>query len=243
MEGTLAESKHSTGRWRLRVRGGTGLDAAAPHARLRRRLLALVAPLIERQDEERPFFGILHELLDRHPGLTLGRLLDEAGEQVWGLTVLFLALLTFLPGVANLLSLATLVVGLQMLWGSPHPWLPALLQGQVLHHGRTKNLLAAIERRLAWLLRRRTSRRKPSLRFAGFLVAWSAFLASLPLLLPFANVLPAIALILLGAALLEEWPLLAWLGAACSLGTTIYFAFSIQQIVHWTLSFWRALAG
>lgn len=237
----MVESKHSTGRWRLRVKGGSTLGLPARHAWLRRRLLALLAPLVQRQGEERPFFGFLHQLLDRHPDLTLGRLLDEAGEQVWGLTILFLALLTFLPGVANVLSLATLWVGLQMLWGSPHPWLPSLLQGQVIHHGRTKDLLAAIERRLAWLLRRRTTRRKPSLRFAGFLVAWTAFLAALPLLLPFANVLPAIALILLGAALLEEWPLLAWIGAACSLGATVYFAFSIQQIIHWTLSLWRAL--
>ena len=200
-----------------------------------------MAPLVERQAKERPFFGFLHELLDGQPRLTLGRILDEAGEQAWGLTIFFLALLTFIPGVANVLSLATLWVGFQMMWGSPHPWLPQRLQGQEIHHGRTKELLAAVERRLAWLLQKRTTRRKPSLRFAGFLVAWTAFLAALPLLLPFANVLPAIALILLGVSLLEEWPFMAWLGALCSLGTTIYFAFSIQQIIHWTASLWRLL--
>jgi hypothetical protein len=209
------------------------------HSWLRRRLLEFVAPLVQRQGAERPFFGFLHDLLDHHPHLTLGHLLDEAGEQVWGLSVFFLALLTFIPGVANVLSLATLVVGLQMLWGAPHPWLPARLRGQEIHHGRTKDLLATIERRLSWLLQKRTTRRKPSLRFAGFLVAWTAFLAALPLLLPFANALPAFALILLGVALLEEWPFLAWVGAAFSLGITIYFAFSIQQIIHWTLSLWR----
>lgn len=228
----MGEAKHSTGRWRLRLRSGRALGPG-------RRWLRLVAPLVERQGEERPFFGFLHELLDRHPHLTLGRLLDEAGEQVWGLTVLFLALLTFIPGVANVLSLATLVVGLQMMWGAPHPWLPAVVQGQEIHRGRTKELLAAIERRLGWLLQQRSARRRPSLRFAGFLVAWTALLAALPLILPFANVLPAVALILLGVALLEEWPLLAWIGAAGSLGITVYFAFSIQQLVHWTLSLWR----
>lgn len=221
------------------MRAKSTFGSPGAHSRLRRRLLEFLAPLVERQGVERPFFGFLHELLDRHEHLTLGRILDEAGEQVWGLSVFFLALLTFIPGVANVLSLATLVVGLQMLWGAPHPWLPKRLQDQEIHHGRTKDLLAAIERRLAWLLRQRTTRRKPSLRFAGFLVAWTAFLAALPLLLPFANVLPAVALILLGVALLEEWPFLAWVGAACSLGITIYFAFSLQQIIHWTLSLWR----
>lgn len=232
----MVDPRHSTGRWRLRLKGG-----APEPDRLRRRLLTLVAPLVRRQGEQQPFFGVLHDLLDRHPHLTLGRLLDEAGEQVWGLTVLFLALLTFIPGVANVLSLATLVVGLQMTWGAPHPWLPPSLQRHEIHHGRTKELLASVERRLAWLLRKRTTRRRPSLRFAGFLVAWTAFLAALPLLLPFANALPAVALILLGVALLEEWPLLAWLGAVMSLGITVYFAFSIQQIIHWTVSLWRLL--
>lgn len=235
----MGDTKHTTGRWRLRLRAGSAQGSALGRPWRRRRLLELVAPLVERQGKEAPFFGFLHELLDRHPSLTLGQLLDEAGEQVWGLTVFFLALLTFIPGVANVLSLATLVVGLQMLWGSPHPWLPKTLQGQVIHHGRTKEMLAAVERRLGWLLRKRTTRRKPSLRFAGFLVAWTAFLAALPLLLPFANVLPAVALILLGVSLLEEWPQLAWIGAIASLGTTIYFAFSIQQIIHWTVSLWR----
>ena len=235
----MSDPNHTTGRWRLRLRAGSALGTAADRPWLRRRLLEFLAPLVERPGQEAPFFGFLHQLLDRHPHLTLGRLLDEAGEQVWGLTVFFLALLTFIPGVANVLSLATLVVGLQMLWGSPHPWLPKRLQSQVIHRGRTKELLAAVERRLGWLLRQRSTRRKPSLRFAGFLVAWTAFLAALPLLLPFANVLPALALILLGVALLEEWPLLAWIGAAGSLAATVYFAFSIQQIIHWTASLWR----
>jgi hypothetical protein len=235
----VGDVKQSTGRWKIRIRMGSSLGAGVGRSWLRGRLLKLLAPILERSGGERPFFGFLHELLDRHPHLTLGRLMDEAGEQVWGLTVLFLALLTFIPGVANALSLATLVVGLQMMWGAPHPWLPRILQNQVIHHGRTKELLAAIEQRLGWLLRKRTTRRKPSLAFTGFLVAWTAFLAALPLLLPFANALPALALILLGVALLEEWSLLAWIGAASSLAITIYFAFSIQQIIHWTLSLWR----
>jgi hypothetical protein len=62
-------------------------------------------------------------------------------------------------------------------------------------------------------------------------VSWTAFLAALPVLLPFANILPAIGLVLLGVALLEEWPLLAWLGAGFSLLTTIYFALSARLVL------------
>ncbi|MBI4912621.1 MAG: exopolysaccharide biosynthesis protein [Acidobacteria bacterium] len=210
---------------------------------LRRRTLEWLARVVDRAGEERPFFGALKDLLDREPDATLGRLLDEAGEQVYGLTVLLLALLTFIPGVANVLSLATLLVGLQMLWGSPHPWLPRALQGHVLHRGRIKELLGQIEARLEWFLKRPRIRRRPSLRFLGFLVAWAAFIAALPIPLPFANALPAAALVLMGVALLEEWPRLAWFGALLTLTTTVYFALSFELAWKATQALFRSGAG
>lgn len=202
--------------------------------RLKRRMLRLMAPMLDPRSTPPPFFSVLHQLLDQHEVITVDRLLDQAGEQVWGLTVLVLALLTFIPGVANVLSLATLVIGFQMMWGSPHPWMPGALRRLELHRGRIKGLLAQVESRIAWLATRRGKKRPPSQGLMGFLVAWTAFLAALPIPLPFANVLPAMALILFGAAMLEEWPSLAWLGALGSLGSTVYFAFSFDLA-------WKAL--
>ena len=213
-----------------------------PGARRSRRIRASLGPvwaafprtlpeLIRTKTEQRPFFTALHELLDRHPVITLGLLLQEAGEQASGLAVLLLAMLTFLPGVANVLSLATLWIGVRMMLGATQPWLPGTLRRLELHRGRIKDLLAQVESRIAWLAKRRGPRQAPSQRFLGFLVAWTAFVAALPIPLPFANVLPALALILFGVALLEEWPAMAWLGALISLGTTVYFAFSIRQIL------------
>lgn len=214
------------------------LPAGLRHAGLR-----MLATLVASRSVPPPFFQVLHTLLDRHPALSLGTLLDEAGEQVWGLTVLVLALLTFIPGVANILSLATIAVGLQMLWGSPHPWLPPVMRRLEMHRGRIKGLLAQVESKVAWLAERRGERRPPSQRFLGFLVAWTAFLAALPIPLPFANVLPALALILYGTALLEEWPLLAWLGVAGSLGTTIYFGLSFELAWKACMALFRGVMG
>ena len=208
------------------------LWAALPRALPHLELIRITA-------EPRPFFMALHELLDRHPVITMGQLLEEAGEQVWGLTVLLLAMLTFIPGVANMVSLATLLIGVSMLRGASTPWLPGTLLRMELHRGRIKNLLAKVESRIAWLAKRRGPRQAPSQRFLGFLVTWTAFVAALPIPLPFANVLPAVALILFGVALLEEWPFMAWLGAAISLGTTIYFAFSIRQILLMFAEMWH----
>jgi hypothetical protein len=194
------------------------------------------------QPAQPPFFTALHQSLDRHPVTTLGQLLDEAGEQIWGLAVFLLAMLTFIPGVANPLSLVTLVLGIRMMMGVSRPWIPEKLRRIALHRGKIKDLLAKVEARIAWLSARRGPRKAPSQGFLGCLVAWTAFVAALPIPLPFANVLPAIALILFGVALLEEWPFMAWVGALISLGTTVYFAFSIQQIIimftemgHWLL--------
>ena len=184
-----------------------------------------------RRLNHQPLFTSLHELLDRYPVITLGHLLDESGGQVWGLAILALAMLTFIPGVANVLSVATLLIGISMIRGVPRPWLPKTLRDMELHRGRIKDLLAKIESRIAWFAKGRGPRRAPSMSFLGFLVAWTALLAALPIPLPFANVLPAVALILFGVALLEEWSLLAWIGASISLGTTVYFAFSIWQIL------------
>lgn len=195
------------------------------------RLRALRSGLVEYQAGQRPFFTVLHGLLDRDPDITLGRLLEDAGEQVWGLTVLLLALLTFIPGVANLVSLATLLAGIGMMQGAPRPWLPAPLRQLTLRKGRIKELLVKVEARLAWLAARRGPRKVPSRRLTGLLVAWTAFVAALPIPLPMANALPAVALILFGVALLEEWPSLLWLGTSVSLGTTIYFAFSLREIL------------
>jgi hypothetical protein len=153
-------------------------------------------------------------------------LLDEAKEQTYGLALLILALLTFIPGVANVLSLGTLALGLQLWWGRSHPWLPEALQRHELQRGHVKALLAQVEARLAWLGTRTAPRRPPGRRTLGFLVSWTALLAALPVPLPLANVLPATGLVLLGTSLLEEWPLLAWLGAGFSLLTTVYFALS-----------------
>lgn len=176
-------------------------------------------------------FRLLNQLLEEDGTVSVRELLEYAGEQTYGFALLILALLTFIPGVANVLSLGTLALGLQLWWGRDHLWLPERLQSFEMQRGRVKELLAQVEAKLAWLGTRTTPRQPPSRRVLGFLVSWTALLAALPVLLPFANVLPALGLVLFGAAMLEEWPLLAWMGAAFSLMTTVYFALSAGLIL------------
>ncbi len=183
---------------------------------------------------DRSFFEKLHARLDAEAGLTLGAFIEEAGDQTFGLLVLLLALPSLIPAVNVPLALfgglALIGLGLQMAVGSGKPSLPLRLKNQNLHKGKIKEALAAFERQLDRLPS--GPRRTLNLRWMGLWVAWTGFLLFIPVWpLPFANILPAAALCLLGAALMEERPLWGWLGILGSLGVTAYFGYSFDAVL------------
>jgi hypothetical protein len=183
---------------------------------------------------DRSFFEKLHARLDAEEGLTLGAFIEEAGVQTFGLLILLIALPSLIPAVnvplALLGGLALIGLGLQMALGSGKPALPSRLRRQNLHKGRIKEALAAFERQLDRLPL--GPRRALNRRWMGLWVAWTGFLLFIPAWpLPFANILPAAALCLLGAALMEERPLWGWLGVLGSLGVTAYFGYYFDIIL------------
>lgn len=183
----------------------------------------------------KPFFETLHALLDTEGEITFGELLDAAGEQTYGLLVLLLSLPNLIPGLnvglAPVGGIALVALGAQLAWGTAHPWVPRRIQAQPIHKGRIKNALAKLEVQLDRLRWRGAEQRPLSRRWVGACIAWTGFLLAVPVPLPFGNQLPAAILCLLGAALLEERPTWAWIGAAGSLGNTLYFAFSFDLIL------------
>ena len=178
-----------------------------------------------------PLFQALEVLLDQEGSVSLGELLDRAGDQTYGLGIVLLSLTCFIPGVANGVALGSLALGLQMAFGAPHPWIPRRVQLIEVHRGKVKRLLAHLEANLARLGKRVNPRRELNTKAMGALVTWTAFLLFLPLPLPLSNLLPGISLILIGMGLLEGWPLLAWLGGLGSLATTFYFSLSARLIL------------
>jgi hypothetical protein len=175
--------------------------------------------------------------LEQPGGCTLGTLLEAAGDQSYGLIILVMALPSLVPGLnvgaAPLGGVALLAIGWQMLRGVHRPWIPERIVDQPIHKSRLKETLARLEGRLQRLDSHPGTPRRPlNLRWMGLLVAWTGFLLALPVPLPFGNLLPAATLTLLGAALLEERRAWGWLGAAGTVGTTIYFALSADLITH-----------
>lgn len=178
------------------------------------------------------FLGLLSTLLEEDGTVSFQELLDRGGaRKIYGLALALLSLLSFIPGVANVIALAIVGLGAQMVAGRPSPWLPKAVLRYELHRGRIKALLTKVEAKLRLLGPRRQPPRPIPPRLLGLLVTWTALLLSLPILLPFANVLPASALLLMGVALLEDWPYAAWLGLAGSLATTAYFLVSFDLVM------------
>lgn len=201
----------------------------------------VLAHLLEPRKLPHPFFQTLHDLLEQDGDITLREVMDTAGEQTYGLLILVSGLTSFIPGVSIAGGLVALVLGVQLAWGTPHPWLPDRLARVSLHRGRAKQVLAKFE---GWLLKLGHGG-KPGRPLArgvmGWVIAWTAFLLALPVppLIPLGNALPAAAICLQGAALLEERPAWAWLGVLGMVATTVYLGLSFQIIVHYLLKLVR----
>ncbi|WP_306591007.1 exopolysaccharide biosynthesis protein [Geothrix sp. 21YS21S-4] len=193
----------------------------------------------------KPLFETLRALLDAEGEITLGELLDAAGEQIYGLLVLLVALPSLVPGLnlglAPVGGAGLMALGAQLAWGTTHPWVPRRIQSQPIHKGRIKEALAKLEVQLARFRRRAPLQRPLSPRWMGLCIAWTGFLLALPVPLPFGNQIPASILCLLGAALLEERPTWAWVGAIASLANTVYFASSFGLIVRTCVKAFHAL--
>ncbi len=187
------------------------------------------------QSTPKPFFETLHALLDTEGEITLGELLDAAGEQTYGLLVLLLSLPNLIPGLnlglAPVGGAGLMALGAQLAWGRPHPWVPKRVQAQPIHKGRIKEALAKFEVQLNRFRWRGAEQRPLNPRWMGAGIAWTGFLLALPVPLPFGNQLPAAILCLLGAALLEERPAWAWIGTAATFANTFYFASSFGIIL------------
>jgi hypothetical protein len=182
-----------------------------------------------------PFFETLRALLQEDGTVTVGELLDAAGEQTYGLLVLLLALPSLIPAVnvpaAPVGGAFIMGLGWQMAKGHEHPRVPERLQRYELHKGRVKEALARLEQLMSQVKWDRLEKRALPKRSMGFLLMWTAFLLAIPVPLPLGNILPAGTLCVQGIALLEERPALGWMGAAGALGITLYFGLSFGAIV------------
>lgn len=168
--------------------------------------------------------SLLRQTVDEEEALTLDELLKRTGSDSFGPTIVILSILSMIPYASFVTGAGLMVVGGQMVVGSRKSWLPKAflrfrMQGRHVRAG-----LSRMERWLQVLAPSGSRRHAVSKPLVGLVVLWTAFMLALPLpLVPFANLLPAAGLALIGLAVMEHRPLLAGFGALLSLGGTAYF--------------------
>lgn len=152
---------------------------------------------------------ILH--CEKDSSITLGELMQRMEERGFGLMLMLLAIVAWIPvfppGASGVVGMLCIIGALQMAWGRRVPWLPARLQAYVLsekvirllrEHG--VRLLRGVEKlsRPRWA----PFGEKVLLRLASVVVLLMGIVMFLPL--PFMNSLPALSVMAVALGLLNR---------------------------------------
>ncbi len=179
----------------------------------------------------------LQHLLAEHYNkpLVLATLLQETGEQGFGIIIGLLTIPMIIPVPIPLAGFSTLVgggialMGFQLARGARQPYLPQCLARKELPPTMTRVLLKNLNRvlrpieRLAKTRLVSISHHPAHRRFLGLVLIWDAFLMGLPLPIPLTNILPGYAILLMAIGILEADGVLILVGYGLTGMTTIFF--------------------
>lgn len=163
---------------------------------------------------------------------TVGDILDRFGESGFGFVILLLALpaLIPIPGPFGLVFGSCLaIVSLQVLAGSKRLWLPQRVRALQFDGGNLKTGIGHAAEWLRWTEKWVQPRRGPGWAIrhlrpvAGLPVLVLALIVALPI--PFGNIAPCIALMLLALGLIAEDGLALTAGLAAGLAAILWTAF------------------
>ncbi len=183
------------------------------------------------------FSGVLDT--DADGTVSVGEVLDRAGDRGYGLLLIVLAIPAFIPvlppGTSTVLGLLMSLVALQMLVGRSQPWVPQRwrrkrLAPTTVNRLQTQGvaLLRKVERitypRGRWLVGNGFFRR-----WNALVVIFMALVLSSPL--PFLNTLPALGVLLIGVGLLNHDGYLLIAGNLIALGLLFLVGGSFHLLV------------
>jgi hypothetical protein len=166
-------------------------------------------------------------MLDRAEGthVTVGWLMAELGDRSFGLTLLVMAIVALMPGASPLVGVLIAWPAIQLILGHEEAVLPRLLARREVSVDRLARLIAVVAPRLAWIERLIRPRLPNLFETTRPMTGTAMLLLGLSLILPvpFTHVVPALVIMMLALAYLEEDGLallLALFAALCSLAMT-----------------------
>lgn len=186
------------------------------------------------RETHEPLSVTLRTALDPHHDgcVTVGEVADRVAERGFGLLLTLLALPTMIPilppGASAVVGAMYVLLGLQMLLGLPHPWLPR----RVRRYSLSPRVVTGLQTRGVAFMEKleRFSRprwaffeQQPALRFVALLIIAIGMVLFLPL--PFMNTIPALGLMMIGIGLINRDGLFILLGSLLSLGLLLFLLF------------------
>jgi hypothetical protein len=147
-------------------------------------------------------------MLDRADGarVSIGWLMEELGERSFGLTLLVMAVIALLPGLSTVVGLLIAWPAIQLILGHHAAALPRAIARREVAVARLERVVAAVVRRLAWVERLLRPRWPAVFETARRLVGVAMLLVGLTLVspVPLSHIVPALVIMLLAVAYLEE---------------------------------------
>jgi hypothetical protein len=179
-------------------------------------------------------------MLDRveDASVSIGWLMEQLGRRSFGLTLLLMAVIAFVPGASTIVGLLIAWPAVQMILGHDMAVLPRLIARRKIGVDTLAQVIRIITPRLAWVERLIHPRWPPPFDVAKRLTGVVMLLLGLTMIspVPFSHVVPALAIMLLALAYLEEDGIafvIALIAAFASLTITAATVWGTVETIDW----------
>ena len=184
-----------------------------------------------------PVYVVLQELHDEAPAgyFTLGSLMGRLHKNSFGLIMLLLAIAAAAPGICTVAGLLLVILAFQMIAGSPAPIFPRWIAARSLP---TRHLGAVVQLAIPMLRYLETivyPRFPTPLQATKRVVGIAVMMLSARLLLnpiPLSNIIPALVMVLISLAYLEEDGLMLLIGLLAGFVVLALDLGLVWEIVH-----------
>ena len=182
----------------------------------------------------------LARMLDRAEGprVSIAWLIGQLGRRSFGLTLLMMAVIGCVPGLSTFVGLLVAWPATQMMLGHEAAALPRLVARREVGVERLARVIGLVVPRLAWLERMIRPRWPPPFDTTKRLTGFVTLLLGLSMVspVPFSHLVPALVIMLMALAYLEEDGvalLLALAAALVSLGITGVTVWGTIETIDW----------
>jgi hypothetical protein len=161
--------------------------------------------------------------------LTIGWLVAQLGDRSFGLLMLVLAAIGVTPGLSFFIGLVLLIPSVQMILGRSYPSIPRFLADRRVPTAKLRSGIAKTTPFLRWLERLVKPRWPAGIKRIKHIVGVIMLLLSVSMIgpVPFSQVIPALTMMLMALAYLEEDGLVLSIAIGIAIGSLVITAVTL----------------